>query len=283
MTDFSNLESPYLIAEIGINHNGDLQIAKKLIDAVFACQWNCVKFQKREPDICVSEDQKNVIRETPWGKMTYLEYRKKIEFGKKEYDYIDKYCKEKPIDWTSSVWDIPSLKFIAQYDVPFIKIPSAKITEKELIEKACLTGKTIVLSTGMSTIEEIDEAVNILNKKAKQFVLMYTNSAYPTPMNELNIKCIQTLRERYKCNVGYSGHEYDLEPTVFATVLGAMIIERHVTLDHKMWGTDQAASVEVMGMDMLCKRIKNVNTILGDGIKKVTPNEIPIRKKLRGE
>jgi len=283
MIDFSNLKKPYLIAEIGINHNGDIQIAKRLIDSAFACQWDCVKFQKREPNICVPEDQKNVIRETPWGKMTYLEYRGKIEFGKKEYDYIDKYCKEKPIDWTASVWDIPSVEFIAQYDVPFIKIPSAKITEKELIEKACLTGKTIVLSTGMSTIEEIDEAVNILNKKAKQFVLMYTNSAYPTPMNELNIKCIQTLRGRYKCAVGYSGHEYDLEPTVFATVLGAMIIERHVTLDHKMWGTDQAASVEVMGMDMLCKRIKNVNIILGDGVKTVTPSEIPIRKKLCGK
>ena len=280
--DFKKLDKAYLIAEVGINHNGDLQIAKRLIDAVFACQWDCVKFQKREPDICVPEDQKNIIRETPWGKMTYLEYRKKIEFDKKEYDYIDKYCKEKPVDWAASVWDIPSLEFISQYDVPFIKIPSAKITEKELIEKACLTGKTIVLSTGMSTIKEIDEAVNILSKKAKQFVLMHTNSAYPSPMNELNIKCIQTLRERYKCVVGYSGHEYDLEPTIFATVLGAMIIERHVTLDHKMWGTDQAASVEVMGMDMLCKRIKNVNIILGDGVKTVTSSEIPIRKKLRG-
>lgn len=283
MIDFSNLERPYLIAEVGINHNGDLQIAKKLIDAVFACQWDCVKFQKREPDICVPEDQKNVVRETPWGKMTYLEYRRKIEFGKKEYDYIDRYCKEKPIDWTASVWDIPSLEFIAQYDVPFIKIPSAKLTEKEILVKACQTGKPIILSTGMSTIDEINEAVRILGKYSTQYALMYTNSAYPTPMNELNIKCIQTLRERYKCIVGYSGHEYDLEPTVFAAVLGAAVIERHVTLDHKMWGTDQSASVEVMGMDMLCKRIKNVNIILGNGIKTVTPSEIPIREKLRGK
>ncbi|HWQ95964.1 MAG TPA: N-acetylneuraminate synthase family protein [Candidatus Methylomirabilis sp.] len=257
-------------------------MAKRLIDAVFACQWNCVKFQKREPDICVPENQKNMIRDTPWGKMTYLEYKKRMEFGRDEYDYIDKYCKEKPIDWTASVWDTPSLEFIAQYDVPFIKIPSAKITEKELIKKACLTGKTIILSTGMSTTEEIDEAVKILEDCSAQYILLHTNSAYPTPANELNLRCIMTLKKRYNCIVGYSGHEYDLEPTVCAVSLGAMIIERHITLDHKMWGTDQSSSVEVTGMDMLAKRVKNISIMLGNGIKGITESEVSVRAKLRG-
>jgi len=282
MLNFRNLKTPYLIAEIGINHNGDIQIAKKLIDAAFACQWDCVKFQKREPEISVPEHQKNNPKETPWGKMTYLEYKKRLEFGKKEYDYIDKYCREKPIPWTASVWDLPSLEFLLQYDIPFIKIPSAKLTEKELLIKAAKSGKPLVVSTGMSTIKEIDEVVEILEKYASQYLLMHCNSAYPAPKNELNLNCIQTLRKRYKCPVGYSGHEYDLEPSVYATVLGARVIERHITLDHSLWGTDQASSLEVVAMDMLKKRIKDINTILGNGEKKVTEGEKLVRKKLRG-
>jgi len=282
MLEFKKLETPYLIGEVGINHNGDLQIAKKLIDVVFGCQWDCVKFQKREPEICVPDHQKNNPKETPWGKMTYLEYKKKIEFGKKEYDYIDRYCREKPINWTASVWDLPSLEFILNYDVPFIKIPSAKLTEKKLITESAKSGKPLVVSTGMSTIEEIDEAVEILEKYASQYVLMHCNSAYPAPDPELNIKCIQTLQKRYKCPIGYSGHEYGLEPTVFATILGAKVIERHITLDHAMWGTDQSSSLEIAGIDTLKKRIKDINLILGDGKKIVTENERAIRKKLRG-
>ena len=282
MLDLNNLEQPYLIAEIGINHNGDLQIAKKLIDAAFACSWDCVKFQKREPDLCVPEHQKGAIRETPWGTMTYIEYKHRIEFSRKEYDYIDKYCKEKPLSWSASVWDIPSMEFIAGYDVPFIKLPSAMLVEKDLLIMACRTGKPIILSTGMSTLEEIDEAVNILGKYASQFALMHVNSAYPAPIEELNIRCIQTLKERYQCEVGYSGHEYGLEPTIFAVAMGAQLIERHITIDHMMWGTDQSSSVEVMGMDMLRKRIKDARTILGDGLKVVTRSEISIRNKLRG-
>ncbi len=281
MINFENLEKPYLIAEIGINHNGDIAIAKKLIDAAFACQWDCVKFQKREPDLCVPEHQKKVMRDTPWGRMTYLEYRKRIEFNKEDYGYIDRYCREKPIAWTTSVWDLPSLQFIANYDVPFIKIPSAKLTDKKLITETARLRKPLVISTGMSTLKEIDAAVKIVRKYGNSFVLMHTNSAYPTPIHELNIKCVQTLKKRYNCVVGYSGHEYDLEPTVFAVALGAMVIERHITLDHKMWGTDQAASVEVVGMDILSKRIKDIKQILGDGIKKITKNEISIKKKLR--
>lgn len=283
MIDFKKLNKPYLIAEIGINHNGDLQIAKKLIDAVHACSWNCVKFQKKNPDKCIPESEKNKIKDTPWGKMTYLEYKHKLEFGKEEYDYIDKYCREKPINWTASVWDIDSLNFIKKYDVAFIKIPSAKVTDLELIEEVARTKLSIILSVGMSTLEEIDKAVDMLKKYTSSFLLMHTNSSYPAKMEELNLNCIKTLKERYDCEVGYSGHEYGLEPTMFAVVLGAMVIERHITLDHTMWGTDQSSSVEPMGMDMLYKRIRNIKQVLGDGIKRVTESELEVRKKLRGQ
>lgn len=284
MLDFNSLKVPYLIAEIGINHNGDMQIVKKLIDSTFACSWNCVKFQKRTPDICVPENQKNILRDTPWGKMTYLEYKYKIEFEKQEYDYIDKYCREKPIDWSASIWDLPSLEFISKYDVPFIKIPSAKLSESQLLIETAKTQKPLIVSTGMSTVEEVDEAVNILEKYSKgNYVLMHTNSSYPTPPEELNLAVIKFLRERYKCVIGYSGHEYDLEPTVIASVLGAKVIERHITVDHNLWGTDQNASLEVHAMNMLYKRIKDISTILGTDIKTVTSSELPIRDKLRGQ
>lgn len=276
-------EPVFLIAEIGINHNGDLQIAKKLMDAAFACGWQCVKFQKRTPEICVPEHQKNMLRDTPWGEMTYLEYKYKVEFNEKEYNYIDKYCKEKPILWTASVWDIPSLEFILQYNVPFIKIPSAKLTESELLSVAAKSGKTIILSTGMSTVEEIDEAVNLLEKHSKgNYVLMHTNSTYPTPPKDINLSTLKFLRDRYNCLVGYSGHEFDLEPSVIAVALGAKIIERHITLDHNMWGSDHFASLEVHAMDLLRKRISEVDMVLGDGTKKLTPKEMEVRQKLRG-
>lgn len=275
---------PYIIAEIGINHNGDLQIAKKLIDAANACLWNCVKFQKREPDIAVPEAQKDVIRDTPWGKMTYLEYKKKIEFGKKEYDYIDRYCKEKPIAWTASPWDIPSLEFLLDYDLPFIKIASATTGDKDMLRLACESGKPLLVSTGMSTLEETDEMVNFLEKYSDgSYVLMHTNSSYPTPPEELNLRMITTLRERYQCLVGYSGHEIDLEPTVVAVSLGAKVIERHVTLDRDMWGTDQAASLSVTAMAMLQGRMKEILLMLGDGEKTITESEKEVRRKLRGE
>lgn len=273
----------FMIAEIGINHNGDLQVAKKLIDAAFATNWDCVKFQKRTPDICVPEHQKNVMRDTPWGKMTYLEYRYKVEFNEKEYSYIDKYCREKPICWTASVWDIKSIDFMMKYGVPFLKVPSAKLSEKEFLEYAAKTGKPIILSTGMSTIEEIDAAVNILEKDTKgDYVLMYTNSTYPTPPQDINLLNLRTLKDRYKCVVGYSGHEFDLEPSVISSVLGASIIERHITLSHTMWGSDQAASLEVHAMDILHKRLKDIKLILGDGVKRLTERELEVRKKLRG-
>lgn len=274
---------PYIIAEIGINHNGDLQIAKKLIDAANACLWNCVKFQKREPDIAVPETQKNVIRDTPWGRITYLEYKKKIEFGKKEYDYIDRYCKDKPIAWTASPWDIQSLMFLLNYDLPFIKIASASNSDRNLLKIACESGKPLLVSTGMSTLEEIDELVDFLEKYSSgNYILLHTNSAYPTPGAELNLKMIKTLKDRYRCLVGYSGHEIDLEPSVVAVALGAKVIERHVTLDHDMWGTDQKASLTVAAMAMMQGRMKDVLVMLGTGEKKITEREKEIRKKLRG-
>jgi N-acetylneuraminate synthase len=273
----------FMIAEIGINHNGNMEIAKKLIDATFACNWHCVKFQKRTPDICVPEHQKSNLRETPWGKISYLEYRYKVEFERREYDYIDRYCREKPLFWTASPWDMPSLEFVLKYDIPFIKIPSAKLTENDFLKEASVSGRPLILSTGMSTIEEIDKAVNLLEKHSSgDYILMHTNSTYPTLAEEINLLTINFLRERYNCVVGYSGHEYDLEPTVIAVALGARVIERHVTLDHGMWGSDHFASLEIHAMDMLYKRIKNIDLILGDGVKKVTPNEKKIRKKLRG-
>ena len=280
--DFTKLEQPYLIGEIGINHNGDMQIAKKLIDALFACGWNCAKFQKRNPEIAVPEKQKSVMRDTPWGRMTYLEYKYKVEFGQKEYDYINSYCNEKPLDWSASPWDIDSLNFLTQFDLPFIKLPSAKITDEDLVIESAKSQIAVILSTGMSTIEEIDKAVNLIKKYGKPPVIMHCNSSYPTPKDEINLKVIDFLAKRYSdCVIGYSGHEEDIEPTVIAVALGAKVIERHITLSHDMWGTDQKASLEVLAMDILKKRISTIDTILGNDIKKVTKSELSVREKLR--
>jgi len=274
---------PYLIAEIGINHNGDIQVAKKLIDAANATGWNAVKFQKREPDIAVPEHQKKVMRDTPWGYMSYLDYKKHVEFGKNEYDYIDSYCKEKPMNWAASPWDLPSLHFLLQYDIPFIKIASATITDDEILMLAAKSGKTIIMSTGMSTIDEIDHAVEIMEKYANgNYILMHTNSTYPTPHNQLNLSMMNTLRDRYQCLVGYSGHEQDLEPSVIAVAMGACVVERHVTLSHEMWGTDQASSLTVPAMGLLHGRVLGIKEMLGNGEKYLSQEELSVRKKLRG-
>ena len=516
----------YLISEIGINHNADMQVVKKLIDATFACGWDCVKFQKRNPEKCVPESQRGVLKDTPWGRMTYLEYKKRMEFSESQYDYIDAYCKEKPLSWTASVWDRDSLDFILKYDVPFIKIPSPMLSKAELVKAIADTGKPIIMSTGMSTVEEIDNSVLILDSYApNNYALMHCNSTYPASLEDLNLNMIKTLKERYGCTIGYcldpqtrilttslewktaeeidvgteiiafpesfslrnsycsanilgkqeyikerfyietedgfvicseghkwpvlrlntkegqfrrkwvavedliiddtltfltkpwepmtnyragyiaglldgegwiqnrrvgfaqnpgpifdeyedfiknemgittyhrsipkskawaidvngrrqsfrllgtvrpkrllinsrkmwegvrtwhrdsmspikkiekmgkgkviglqtstgtliangflshnSGHEYGLEPTVIAVALGARIIERHITLDHNMWGTDQAASLEVHAMDLLRKRVVEANICLGDGVKRLTEGEIVKRKQLR--
>ena len=276
-----NGSRPFLIAEIGINHNGDLNIAKKLIDATNACGWHCAKFQKRNPDVCVPENQKSNIRNTPWGEMTYLEYKYKVEFEKEDYDIINQYCKDKSLPWTVSVWDIDSLHFIANYDVPFIKIPSAHITNHDLLRETAISGYPVLISTGMSTWKMIDDAVKILDDSNAEYAILHCNSTYPAPHNELNLNLIPIMQEKYGCVVGYSGHEYDLEPSVIAVALGAKIIERHITLDHTMWGTDHKSSLEVHAMDLLNKRISDINTMLGSTEKIITNSEKNVLKKLR--
>ena len=278
-------ENIYIIAEIGINHNGSLEIAKKLIDIAEVAGCHAVKFQKRNPDVCVPEHQKNIMRETPWGNMTYLEYKYKVEFGKEEYDEINSYCNNKGIAWSASPWDLDSLKFLNQYNVPFIKIPSALLTNIELVSETAKTDKKVILSTGMSTIEEIDTAVSAMKVANKncEFALLHCNSSYPAPNEDLNLTCIKTLKDRYKCEVGYSGHEFGLTTSISSICLGATIIERHITLDRTMWGTDQMCSVEPQGLIKLVRGINELNLALGDGVKRVTATEIPIRNKLRKE
>jgi N-acetylneuraminate synthase len=281
----------YFIAEIGLNHNGDLDIAKKLIDIASAAGCDSVKFQKRNPDVCVPESEKSKIRETPWGKITYLEYKYKVEFGKEEYDEIDRYCKERGIDWSASAWDLDSLEFLMKYDIPYVKIPSAMLTNDELLIAARDTGKKVILSTGMSNRDEIDHAVILLKSAitvepyyeiAGDFVLLHCNSTYPAPIDELNLSTIKTLKERYNCEVGYSGHEFRLSTSVAATYLGASVIERHVTLDRSMWGSDQLSSVEPQGLFKLMSGIRELEQARGNGVIGVTESEKLMRKHLRG-
>ena len=276
----------YIIAEIGINHNGDLGVAKKLIDVASLSGCNAVKFQKRNPDVCVPEHQKSVMRETPWGTMTYLDYKYRVEFEKEEYDEIDRYCKDKGIEWSASPWDIDSLNFLTNYDIPFIKIPSAMITNEELMkataEWSAKNKKELIVSTGMSTLKEVDTAVSWMKETGTDFALLHCNSSYPAPVDELNLSCIKTLKQRYNCKVGYSGHEFRLGTSVATVMLGAEIIERHITLDRTMWGTDQLSSVEPQGLIKLVRGVRELEQALGDGQIGVTETELPFRKKLRG-
>jgi N-acetylneuraminate synthase len=212
--------------------------------------------------------------------MTYLEYKHRVEFQKPEYDEIDSYCKERGIAWSASPWDLVSLQFLQQYDVPYIKIPSAHLTNLDLIKASVATGKKVIASTGMSTLQEIDSAVEVL--RGGEYALLHCNSTYPAPLKELNLKCIQTLKNRYGCEVGYSGHEFRLGTSVSAVYLGATIIERHITLDRTMWGTDQLSSIEPQGLIKLVKGIRELEIALGSGEKIVTKAEEQIRKKLRG-
>lgn len=277
------MDKTYIIAEIGINHNGDLNVAKKLIDIAQVAGCDAVKFQKRNPDVCVPEHQKNKIRTTPWGEMTYIDYKHLVEFGKEEYDEIDIYCKERNIEWSASPWDLDSLEFLKQYKLPFIKIPSAMLTNFELLTNTAKSNTKVILSTGMSTLKEIDEAVSILESHCpNNYALLHCNSTYPAPIEELNLSCIKTLKDRYGCEAGYSGHEFRLHTTVSSIYLGATILERHITLDRTMWGTDQLSSVEPQGLIKLVKGVRELEASFGDGIKKVTDGEKPIRKKLRG-
>ncbi len=276
------MKRTYIIAEIGINHNGSLDIAKRLIDVAAIAGCDAVKFQKRNPDVCVPEHQKNVMRETPWGTMTYLEYKYKVEFGQEEYDEINKYCKDRNISWSASPWDLDSLRFLDQYNLPFLKMPSAMMTNESLMRAAAKTGKKIIFSSGMSTLQETDDAVSWMKEEGADFALLHCNSAYPAPLEDLNLSCIKTLKERYNCEVGYSGHEFRLGTTVAAIYLGATILERHITLDRTMWGSDHLSSVEPQGIIKLVRGVRELETAFGDGVKRVTDGELPSRKKLRG-
>jgi N-acetylneuraminate synthase len=276
------MKKTYIIAEIGINHNGSLETAKQLIDIAAVAGCDAVKFQKRNPDVCVPEHQKHIMRQTPWGEMTYLQYKYRVEFEKEEYDEIDRYCREKGIAWSASPWDMDSLKFLEQYEIPFIKVPSAMITNEPLMRGCAKTGMKVIFSSGMSTLDETDQAVEWMRDEGAEFALLHCNSTYPAPIEDLNLRCIQTLHSRYDCEVGYSGHEFRLGTTVASVYLGATILERHITLDRTMWGSDHLASVEPQGLIKLVKGVRELEAALGDGVKRVTEGELPVRKKLRG-
>jgi N-acetylneuraminate synthase len=270
----------YIIAEIGINHNGDLGIAKQMIDAAVHAGVDAVKFQKRTPDIATPLEQQNQMRETPWGYISYLEYRYKVEFNEAQYCEIDRYCGEKGIAWLVSVWDQPSVDFMEQFSTPAYKIPSASLTDLDLIRKARATGKPLILSSGMSTMEQIKKGVEIAGEQ--DLILMHCTSTYPCEPEELNLKMIETLRREFpEIPVGYSGHEVGLVPSAVAVALGACLVERHLTLDRAMWGSDQAASVEPGGFERLVKYIRVSEAALGDGVKKVYASEQPSLRKLR--
>ncbi len=270
----------FIIAEIGINHNGSLDIAKKMIDGAVHAGCDAVKFQKRTPEICVPKDQWNIERDTPWGRMTYLEYRYKVEFTKDDYTVIDRYCKEKGILWFASCWDEPSVDFMEQFNPPCYKAASASLTDIELLKKKKATGRPLIISTGMSTMEEIETAVEAVG--TDNLLIAHATSTYPCPPEELNLRMIHTLKAKYPmCPIGYSGHETGLATTWAAVAMGATFIERHITLDRAMWGTDQAASVELGGLERLVANIRDIEKAMGDGIKRVYESEIGPRKKLR--
>ncbi|MEW9529341.1 N-acetylneuraminate synthase family protein [Microbispora sp. NPDC049125] len=269
----------YMIAEIGINHNGDVDIARKLIDVAAEAGCQAVKFQKRTPEICVPMEQRGQIRQTPWGEMTYMEYKIRTEFGADEYGHIAKYCEERGVDWFASPWDVPSVDFLESMDVVAHKVASASVTDHELLRALAATRKPIILSTGMSTMEEIDAAVEILG--TERLVMMHATSTYPLPPEEANLRMIGTLQERYGVPVGYSGHERGLQISLAAVTLGAVTVERHITLDRTMWGSDHAASLEPSGVEHLVRDIRIIETALGDGVKKVFPGEEAPRARLR--
>jgi N-acetylneuraminate synthase len=270
----------YIIAEIGINHNGDLDIAKQMIDAAVHARVDAVKFQKRTPAIATPPEQQKQMRETPWGYITYLDYRYKVEFNEEQYHEIDRYCKDKGIAWLVSVWDQPSVDFMEQFDTPAYKIPSACLTDFGLLRKVRATGKPLILSSGMSTMEQIRQGIERVG--GKDLVLMHCTSTYPCEPEELNLKMIESLRREFpELPIGYSGHEVGLVPTAVAVALGACMVERHLTLDRAMWGSDQAASVEPWGFETLVKYIRVTERSIGDGVKKVYDSELGSLKRLR--
>jgi N-acetylneuraminate synthase len=269
----------YVIAEIGLNHNGDVGIAKQLIDIAAGAGCDAVKFQKRTPEICVPIDQRLIERETPWGRMTYMDYRYRVEFEDEQYAEIDNYCSKLGVHWFASPWDVPSVQFLQRYDVVTYKVASASLTDHELLRAIRDTGKPIILSTGMSTIEEIDSAVQVVG--TDRLIMLHATSTYPMPPHEANLRTITTLSDRYGVPVGYSGHERGLQISLAAVALGAVAVERHITLDRTMWGSDQAASLEPEGLRHLVRDIRILQDALGDGVKRVFEGELAPRARLR--
>jgi N-acetylneuraminate synthase len=267
------------VAEIGINHNGDLDVARRLIDVAAEAGCDAVKFQKRTPELCVPPEQWSVMRETPWGYISYIDYRHRMEFGRDDFAEIDSYCRFRGIDWFASCWDLPSVDFMQQFDPPCYKVASACLTNAGLLRYLRRTGKPLILSTGMSTMEQIRAAVADLG--TQNLVITHTTSTYPCDPSELNLRMIETLRYEFDCPIGYSGHEVGLPTTVAAVALGAALVERHITLDRAMWGSDHAASVEPQGIERLVKYIRVLESAMGSGIKEVYASELPVMLKLR--
>lgn len=268
----------YVIAEIGINHNGDIATARKLIDVAVASGCDAVKFQKRTIEVVYPAEELARPRESPFG-TTNADLKYGLEFGQEEYREIDRYCRERKITWFASCWDEASVDFIAQFKVPCFKIASASLTDDNLLRHTRSKGRPILMSTGMSTLNQIDHAVELLGKK--DLVVLHTTSTYPALYEELNLRVIPILKQRYGIPVGYSGHETGLSTTIASVAMGACVVERHITLDRSMWGSDQAASVESQGFMRLVRDIRLVETAMGDGVKRVIEREMPIMKKLR--
>jgi N-acetylneuraminate synthase len=270
----------FVIAELGINHNGSLDVAKRMIDGAVLAGCNAVKFQKRTPELCVPRDQWYLERDTPWGRMAYIEYRHRIELGAREYVEIDAYCRDRNVQWFASCWDEESVDFMEQFDPPCYKAASASLTDHALLRKMKSTGRPLIMSTGMSTMTEIDAAVAVVGRD--DLLIAHSTSSYPCPVDAVNLRMIDTLRLRFPdCPIGYSGHETGLSPTWAAVSMGACFVERHLTLDRAMWGTDQAASVEVTGFIRLVANIRDIEQALGDGVKRVHESELPSLRKLR--
>lgn len=270
----------FVVGEIGINHNGDVGIAKRLIQVAAAAGCDAVKFQKRTPEVCVPAAQRDIMRETPWGYISYMEYRDRVELGAEQYREIDEHCRKQDIQWFASCWDEPSVDFIDRFDPPCHKVASACLTDHDLLRRLRASGKPVLLSTGMSTLEQIDAAVEVLGG-TDHLILLHTVSTYPARYDELNLRVIATLRERYGVPVGYSGHETGLATSVAAVALGACVVERHITLDRSLWGSDQAASLEPSGLTRLLRDIRLVESSMGSPEKTVLERELPLVDRLR--
>ncbi|MGO1629292.1 MULTISPECIES: N-acetylneuraminate synthase family protein [unclassified Microbacterium] len=270
----------YVVAEIGLNHNGDVELAKQLIDVAADAGADAVKFQKRTPEIATPEHMRDTPRETPWGTMTYLEYRHRVEFGRDEYVAVGDHATLRGLDWFASPWDLPSVDFLEDLNVAAHKVASACLTDIELLEALRDTGKPIILSTGMSTMAQIDRAIEVLG--TEKLVLMHATSTYPMEPDEANLRMIRVLGERFPgIPVGYSGHERGLQISLAAVAMGAVAVERHITLDRTMWGSDHAASLEPTGLEHLVRDIRIIESAFGDGVKRVFPGEEAPMAKLR--